>query len=366
MKYLAVLLALAAACGGEDKSGSKSTDEPGGDPVERPAAHKAPSGTIAGKPFAPTHVLLLESSDGAKLGFYAVSERGRQNRQRCDEPMGSDSELELATAYLPLADWQAGKTVELPLKDWSATGVEWNAEPPGSARVTLTVKDAKTFKIAGTIELAGGDWKLSGPFDGEYCPTKVFARDKPEPVNGMAWTLEPVDPGKLPATPAQAIIAGTPAKIAHVTARQVQRHDGPRHELVFLAGAPAEPCAERPRGGRMDVYSQGKRVSREQAASRHDSFSIDLAAEPAAGAALTGNYHHQHGDNRTQITSADLQAFEPDGTRSWTYGQYFSAALAIDAVTDRELRGRVYLALPDQGKSTVVGAFTAIRCPPAE
>ena len=358
--HIALAVAL-TACGG-DKT---EKEEPVGDGTKpKPAAsHHVPAGTVAGKPFAPTHVLLLEGSDGAKLGLYAVSARERDNRQRCEEPMGNDSEFEI-TLYRPIADWQVGKPVDSELGSWSATGVDWNARPKGTAKVTLTVKDAKTFKMAGTIELAGDGWKLSGPFDGEYCPTKVFARETPEPVNGMAWTLDPVDPAKLPTTPLQAIVAGTPTKLAHVTARPVQRHDGPRHELVFLAGAPAEPCAERPRGGRLDVYSGGKLVSREQAASRIDSFSIDLAAEPAAGAALAGNYHHEHGDRRQQITSADLQAFEPDGTRSWTYGQYFSAALAIDEVTDKELRGRVYLALPDQGKSTVVGAFTATRCPP--
>ena len=59
-----------------------------------------------------------------------------------------------------------------------------------------------------------------------------------------------------------------------------------------------------------------------------------------------------------------INLFEPDGARAWRYAQYFSAALAVDGVTDAEVRARVGLSLPDQGKSALAGAFTAKRCPP--
>jgi hypothetical protein len=96
-----------------------------------------------------------------------------------------------------------------------------------------------------------------------------------------------------------------------------------------------------------------------------DNFGIDLTAVPAAGAALTGHAAQGSDDKKDQIIDADLDVFEPDGYRGWRYSQYYSAALAIDAVTDTEVTARVQLSLPDDGKSMLVGAFTAKRCPAA-
>jgi hypothetical protein len=360
---LTALAAAACKSGGDDTAGS-GEGVPGAPDAPRPATHTVPKGTIAGKPFAPTHVLLVETSDGGKLGFYAASEQAAHDRFRCEEPMGSDSAFEL-TKYHRTADWIVGQTLESDLDAWSATSVDGSTPPKGTARVTLSVKDPKSFKVAGKIEIKGDGWDFTGPFAGEYCPTKAVERAKPEPLAGMEWTMAPVDPAKLPTTPLAAVVAGAPASIAHVTLRQVPYHDGSvRQRLIFYAGKPPDPCAPRPEGGHGRVYSFGKLVKVDKPAFQIDSFSIDLVAPPAAGATLAGNYHHEHGEKKDQIIDADLQVFEPDGYRSWQYSQYYSAAMAIDAVTDTEVKARVYLALPDQGKSMLAGAFTATRCPP--
>ncbi len=335
------------------------------EPEPAKQGHSAPSGTIAGTPFAPTIVTLLETSDGGKLGFYAATATELRDRQRCEEPMGSARTFEV-TKYEAIADWQVGTPVVSQLGDWSATGVDWNAKPKGTAKVTLSRKDPKTFTVAGTIELAGDGWKLVGPFEGDYCPTKSTKRgDKPEPLAGKPWTMAPITAAALPSTPIEAIVAGAPAKIAHVTLREVPYHDGTkRQRFLFYTAMPPQPCAARPDGGHLRVYHQGKLMTADAASFQIDNFSLDLASVPVAGAALAGNYHHQHGEKKDQIVDADLQVFEPDGFRSWRYAQYFSAALAVDSVTETEVRARVQLSLPDQGKSMLVGAFAAKRCPP--
>jgi hypothetical protein len=326
--------------------------------------HTAPSGTIAGKPFAPTVVLLLDNSDGGKLGFYAATDRELRDRQRCEEPMGSASTFELEK-YEPIADWQVGKAITSEAGGWGATGVDWNAKPKATAKVTLSKRDPASFTVAGTIEIAGDGWNLTGPFQGEYCPTKAVKRaDKPAPLAGQPWTMAPVAATAPPKTPLEAIAAGTPAKIAHVTLREVPYHDGTkRQRFVFYTAMPPEPCMTRPEGGHLRVYSHDELVTADKPPLQIDSFSLDLTALPVAGAALTGNYHHQHGEKRDQIIDADLQVFEPDGFRGWRYSQYYSAALAVDGVTDTEVQARIVLSLPDDGKSMLAGSFTAKRCP---
>lgn len=272
--------------------------------------------------------------------------------------MGSDSTFDI-TKYAAIEDWKVGTTLISELGNWGATGVDGNAKPKGSAKVTLTKKDPKTFKVAGTIEIAGDGWSLSGPFEGDYCPTKSVKREATPP-----WTMAPVAAADLPTTPLEAIVAGVPTKIVHVTVREVPYYDHTtRQRFVFYTATPPEPCSARPEGGHSRSYSHGELIAEDKPAFQADSFSLDLTAVPTAGAALAGNNHSDHGEKRDQIIDADLQVFEPDGYRGWRYAQYYSAALAVDAVTDREVRARVQLSLPDEGKSLLLGSFTATRCP---
>ena len=85
------------------------------------------------------------------------------------------------------------------------------------------------------------------------------------------------------------------------------------------------------------------------------------------GDAVTRSYpvgEELPGEKKDQILDAALRVFGPDGWRAWMYSQYFSAALAWDQVDDKQASARVYLALPDSGKSLLAGSFTATRCPP--
>ncbi|MBA3459854.1 MAG: hypothetical protein H0T46_07825 [Deltaproteobacteria bacterium] len=363
-----VAVLMLVACKQDNGGAKKRTveDDPKKPVAERAGQprHTAPSGTIAGKPFAPTVVMLLENSDGGKLGFYSTTDRELRDRQRCEEPMGSASTFEL-TKYEPITDWQIGKAIASEASGWGATGVDWNAKPKATAKVTLSKKDPTSFTVAGTIEIAGDGWNLTGPFQGDYCPTKSVKReDKPAPLAGQPWTMAPVAATAPPKTPLEAIAAGAAAKIAHVTLREVPYHDGTkRQRFVFYTAMPPQPCMARPEGGHMRVYSHDELVAADKPTVRIDNFSLDLTAVPIAGAALTGNYHHKHGEKRDQIIDADLQVFEPDGYRGWRYSQYYSAALAIDSVSDTEVQARVVLSLPDDGSSMLVGAFTAKRCP---
>ena len=88
---------------------------------------------------------------------------------------------------------------------------------------------------------------------------------------------------------------------------------------------------------------------------------IYLAAPPKKGAELTG-VANRSTDDKESILDAGLAFFEADPYRGWAYDQYFSAALAIEDAGDQSVKGRVYLALDDSGKSSLVGAFEAKRC----
>jgi hypothetical protein len=358
MRWIPVAALALVACKQGD---GKSSQQRG--PGRAKQHHAAPSGTIAGKPFAPTIAMLEETSDGGKLGFYEATATELRDRQRCEQPMGSASTFDLSKYEAP-ADWQVGKPIVSELGDWSATGVDWNAKPKGTAKVTLSKKDPKTFTVAGTIELTGDGWKLVGSFEGEYCPTKVVKRDDPPaPLAGAPWTMAPITAAALPSTPLEAIVGGVDAKIVHVTLREVPYHDGTkRQRFVFYTAIPPQPCAPRPDGSHSRTYHDGELMPADEAWVPIDNFSLDLTSAPVTGAALAG--HYQDEEKRDQIADADLQVFEPDGFRSWRYAQYFSAALAVDSVTDTDVRARVQLSLPDSGKSMLAGAFTAKRCPP--
>jgi hypothetical protein len=324
--------------------------------------HAAPKGTLGGRSFAPDVVMLIENSDGAKLLFSQRSPK--RERWRCEEPLG-DSEVEISI-YRNIPDWTTAQPVDAVLTDFGGTSIGSGSNPPGKARITLTKKDAATFTLAGKLELASDDgtWKLAGDFVGEYCPTKGVERESPEPLSGMPWGLTAVSADAVPKEPLAAFIAGKSTRIAHVNAREVL-HDGLRRtELIFFAEMPPDPCSPRPeRTGLTSFADDGSIASRDVEPFRIDTLRIELADAPTAGARLAGLVNGNDPDARTQITDADLHVFETDGYRAWRYWQYFSAALAVDEVTDASIKARVYLALPDDGKSMLVGAFEAKRCP---
>jgi hypothetical protein len=129
---------------------------------------------------------------------------------------------------------------------------------------------------------------------------------------------------------------------------------------------PPDPCSPRPeRTGLTSYHDDGSIASRDVEPFRIDTIRIELADAQAAGARLAGHTNGNDPDARTQITDADLHVFELDGYRAWRYWQYYSSALAIDEADDTRIKARVYLALPDAGKSMLVGAFEAKRCPAA-
>lgn len=363
----AALLFVLAACKAGAKDAPSSNEPPPTKPPpaldaaaapDAAARLKVPHGTIAGKPFAPNLIALLENSDGGKLGLYQMPADRLAARKRCDEPMGSSSEAEM-TLYRPIPDWTTSVPVEVELGDWAATGVDGSARTPGKARIKLTEKDAATFRIAGQLELQSqdGSWSLVGPFEGDYCPTKVVTRDdgKLPPLAGVAWTRERVDPDTLPSTPVAAIIAGAPAPIAHVQYRTMTVNDGGEHRrprLIFFTQSPPDPCSPMPEFEGADY--------------RSDYMHVTLAADPVAGARLAGRNQPGGIDEGQDVTDVWEYAQEPDGTRAWFYSQYYSSSVAIDSIDDREVKGRVYIAVPDAGRSMIVGAFTAVRCPPID
>jgi hypothetical protein len=192
---------------------------------------------------------------------------------------------------------------------------------------------------------------------------KGIARENPEPLAGVPWSLDAFAPDKLPKSPVAAIIDGNPAHIAHATFRRRKYLDKDVSDLAFFEDAPPDPCAERPRGGWLTSYgADGHITSRDGAKFRDDSFALLFTDEPKAGAVISGFNNGSKTDSK-QIADVNLEMFEKDGYRSGAYDQYFSTTIAIDAIDDKSVQGRIYAAVPDSGKSMIVGAFSAVRCP---
>ena len=326
------------------------------------APHRAPAGTLAGKPFSPDVVLLVQHGGAMTLGLYQRADRDKKReRWRCEEPVG-EAERQVTFAR-KVEDWKAGTKLSIEPDEW----VVGDGSAKSSANVTLSIArvDAALLSFEGAIELTSTDgaYAVRGPIKGEYCPTKALPRESPPPLSGMPWTLDGVSPAKIPDVPLTAIIAGAPATPAHATIRERDRLGKRVTEIDLYRDAPREPCAERPRGGWLTSYGDDGRInSREGPTFAIDSFALYLPGPPKAGDELAGL---TRGDKEETgaILGADLQVFEADGYRSWTYSQYFSAALSIEAADDKVVRGRVFLALPDEGKSQLVGRFEAKRCP---
>lgn len=368
---IALSCAAALGCSSKDQgkpapsTSSSATPASSAAPTGRAAPpHVAPTGKLVGAPFAPTVVMMLRDSDGLQLGFYQLQKK--RERWRCEEPLGDTaSKLEVRSA----SDWVLGAPVETPLSDWSV-GDGSRPATDGTVTVTVTRRDAKAFTMSGTIEVKSPDGAsaFSGPFEGEYCPTEVALRPNPAPIGGADWTDQAFATDKLPSTPITSAFAGTPTPIADVVIRTVRGHRGPEEELVFYRDKLPDPCMPREDGGWLTSYTDtGAIASRKGAKTRADYFVVYLAKPPAKGDALVGVVSSAaKKEPSAGVLSASLHVFEPDGYRSWIYDQYFSAALAFDDVDATRARGRIYLALPDKGRSMLVGAFDAKRCAASE
>lgn len=361
------LASLEYACGNGSSGAGAGTSSSAAAPSAPSTSHRAapphvvPAGKLAGAPFQPTVALMLRDSEGVQLGFYQLIKS--RERWRCEEPLGDTlSKLEVRAN----ADWVVGAPIEIPLSDWSIGDGSRSARE-GTVVVTVTRRDPETFTLSGTLEVksADGSSSLSGPFEGEYCPTKIVARDAPAPLLGAAWTDRAFSPGDLPTAPLTSIFGGVPSPIALATIRTVRGAAGEEEELVFYREPVPDPCMARESGGWLTSYAPtGAIASRIGAKVRKDYFVVTLGRAPSRGDSFVG-FASSSGKDTSQIRSAGLHVFEPDGYRSSVYDQYFSAALAFDAADSTHASGRVYVALPDRGKSMLVGAFDARRCPAA-
>lgn len=326
------------------------------------APHLAPTGTLAGKPFSPDVVILVQNGGAMTLGLYQRKEREKKReRWRCEDPLG-DVERQVTFAR-KAEDWKPGAKLSIEPGEW----VPGDGAATGAATPTISISktDVLQLSVEGSLELTSPDgaYKVSGPFKGDFCPTKVVPRESPPPLSGLPWSLDPVAPEKIPDVPLTAIVAGAPATPVHATIRERERLGKRVTEIDFYRDKPKDPCMERPRGGWLTSYGDDGRItSRQGPTASIDSFALYLPSSPKAGDALVG-FKTGDKEQASAILDADLQVFEPDLYRSWTYSQYYSAALSIEAADDSSVRGRVYLAVPDSGKSQLVGRFEAKRCP---
>lgn len=320
------------------------------------------TGKLANAPFSPSVVLLLRDADGVHLAFYQT--RTNRERWRCEEPLGDLAASLEARAH---GDWVIGAPVETPLADWTLG--DGARAPEGTVRVTIDKRDADAFTFSGTIDVesADGSSSLSGPFTGEYCPTKVVEREHPEPLAGVAWTDGALDASTIPTTPIASVLAGVPSPIAKVALRSIRSASGLEDELVFYRDAVADPCGSREGGSWLTSYdaSTGKIKSRHGPKVRADYFAVALTKPAAAGDTFAALKSRAARD-ADRVRAVSLYVFEPDGFRATVYDRYFSLAITFDAVDATHATGRIALALPDAGKSMLAGAFDAVKCPPSD
>jgi hypothetical protein len=231
---------------------------------------------------------------------------------------------------------------------WNVEGTERPDRDAVSADIHIEEVVPEALDGSGSVSLRADDVTVEGPFRAKYCPTRALVRDEPEPINGMEWTMEPVDPDEIPSDPAVGFVLDT-FEVAHVTARPPTSSSDERWLLTFYRREPANPCAR----FRTDVDEEGAAA---------DSFELFvLESDVEDGARLAATNTRENPDERISATAVFV---EPDRFRDGRLGQYRNTALAIDALDTAagKLAGRAYIALPYDAKQLLVGGFEAEIC----
>lgn len=331
---------------------------PGGTPAAPAPPALRPIGAANGQPFAPQAALLMQESSGTQtLHFF-----DQPSEATCREPFPGRVVTRFGFIASPEKPYAAGGTYT------QADGVRLyfdlgGASPPEEyeVEIKLTETDAASNRLRGTIRYSGADGtKLDGEFTGDYCPTKAQVRTETQPIHGLDWTMEAVAPDTLPEAPAQGVLAGLPFTPAFVNIQT----DTPYTTLYFYAEKPPDPCA-RPARGRVTTRIGGVKVDEKSSGVRIDTFLVQLP-DPAVlktGGRLAARYADPEA---RKLGRASILFYEADGNRSVLYSQFYSLALAVDEAEAgaETVRGRVFAAVRDSGKSMVVGRFEAHRCPP--
>lgn len=318
-------------------------------PADAPSP-RAPGGTLAGRPFTPTAVVLTDDLDGVHR-LHLLEGVGPTD---CGAILPSPRArgLVLAACGPVCPDGRHfGSTPATPATGARARYVGLPSTAPDGARLELTLDglDTARRRARGRLSYRAGDGSaVEGEFVALTCVSKQRRRAAPAPLHGLDWGRAPVAADALPDEPLAAVLAGHPFTPAAV--RLVPRGYEPGWELVFYADAGARPCDP------PETRLAGPTAT--------DGLVIRLAEDQLAPGTVVRSRSYLAGP-RDRGTTVLLFWDEPELGAAAVHSENRNLTLAIDAVdrTAGTVRGRIYLAFEDGGRSFFVGAFTAALCP---
>ncbi len=340
MRFLVWIVALCACDGG----GGKRKPRPDARVVVRidatpvdardnlPAALGPLQGELAGKPFTPAKGYLWVTAQGADLMFHAKAEGGP-----CEHQFAPDDDDLYLSVKFPARDAQAGGGAWSETKGAFAMWKKPTLDPVDDTfELVLDTYDVAAGRVTGRLRVVGEDGtRVEGAFDAALCVSPQRTLPAGE-VNGISWRDDPPRPAELPSAPIAALHLGdaiVPAAIELVDASQSM---STQHELHVWRDAPPAPCT-------LD-FGVG--------------FNLALGQDPLVERLTVQQrltLSHPPGKPFGIVTWREVigaQGMEGNG----------EVSLAIDEITDTEVRGRVVATFDDPAKSMVAGAFTARRC----
>jgi hypothetical protein len=293
------------------------------------------SGRLHGRPFSPLKVVLVDGGDHQILQF--STEVGAP----CDRAMEEYVELSSLTTTRVVPLFAAGKPVTLETHNLVVmhTGAPIG-ERTRDLKLVLTLEtiDAAARKARGRIDWAADDDSaLHGAFEATYCATKSQSRSAAAPANGAEWSLSPPS-ATIPHAAATGNLGGNAFHAAHVNLiayDSMARDDAWFHEeLNFFAEKPAQPCIDAARA-QSDGFTVIFKSAKVKAGPVEPSGRTIVRWREPATSYMTVDDH-----NGSKVT------------------------LLFDAVdrARKSVRGRIYLAVDDAGKSLLVGGFNATYC----
>jgi len=308
------------------------------------AAEMPPAtGSLVGRPFvAKKGVLRRIAGGGDTLTFWdAVS------GDRCEHQLALDGALFLELAWRrdaqPFAVDRVYSETEL-LAIYPTGGAVDRA--PERVKLVVDQIDEAGALVRGRLDVSADDGTAySGSFEAAYCPDGVVPRARGGTIAGVSWG-EPPAAKALPEAVATAEIGGTPAPIVHAVAGRLPDFpDSPLFLDLFTTEPPAR-CALHIGSG---VGAAG--------------FLFALGVRPARGDVL--EYHGTRESDAVPPVYAKLNV-RPNESDPFTSHGDGDAIVVVDEIDRSRVRGRVYAAFRDPGKSMVVGSFDAPICADAD
>jgi hypothetical protein len=303
-----------------------------------PPASSSLAARLAGASYTFKKVILTDGGDSQQLRF-------------SDDASGAPCDDHIGDHYLLVTSVTTTQTepifsVPRPLTLATSNVVVVHYKPDIAARpkevrlsVTLESIDAVTHTARGRIDWAADDDSaVSGPFEATYCVSKAKAISGAPSAHGLAWSMAPVAVRAIPHGNVEGMVAGNPFRAAFVNVIGYESVPHEDHsfqgELNFFAEKPGNSCTDTGRAVTDGITLFFKKPTFGVGA-------VSLNGRPLVKWREPGS---------SQITLDD--------------GHQGNLTLVFDSVNrpKHSVKGRIYLAIDDKGKSLLVGQLDAVYC----